>query len=74
MKIAIIGAGILGRLITFELLNSENNFELSLFDQNKENDIIPADSEQERLEILETFLIEHIVDKTDHRLFLFIIK
>ena len=28
----------------------------------KENDIIPADSEQERLEILETFLIEHIVD------------
>jgi glycine oxidase len=39
MKIAIIGAGILGRFITFELLNSENNFELSLFDQNKENDI-----------------------------------
>ena len=28
----------------------------------KENDIIPADSEQERLEILEQFLIEHIVD------------
>jgi hypothetical protein len=28
----------------------------------KENTIIPADSEQERLEILEMFLIEHIVD------------
>ena len=28
----------------------------------KENDIIPANSEQERLEILEQFLIEHIVD------------
>jgi hypothetical protein len=28
----------------------------------KEDDIIPADSEQERLEILENFLIEHIVD------------
>jgi hypothetical protein len=28
----------------------------------KENEIIPADSEQERLEILEQFLIEHIVD------------
>jgi len=28
----------------------------------KENEIIPADSEKERLEILEQFLIEHIVD------------
>jgi hypothetical protein len=28
----------------------------------KENNIVPADSEQERLEILEKFLIEHIVD------------
>ena len=28
----------------------------------KEDEIIPADSQQERLEILETFLIEHIVD------------
>lgn len=28
----------------------------------KENDIVPADSEKERLEILEQFLIEHIVD------------
>ena len=28
----------------------------------KDNDIIPADSDQERLEILEQFLIEHIVD------------
>jgi hypothetical protein len=28
----------------------------------KEDDIVPADSEKERLEILEQFLIEHIVD------------
>ncbi len=28
----------------------------------KENDIVPADSEKERLEILEQFLINHIVD------------
>jgi len=28
----------------------------------KENDIIPADTDQKRLEILEQFLIEHIVD------------
>jgi hypothetical protein len=35
---------------------------LAIRKMSKEDDIIPADSDQERLEILEKFLIEHIVD------------
>jgi glycine oxidase len=38
MKIAIIGAGIIGRLLAFELSNLNKNFKISVFDKNEKHD------------------------------------
>ena len=85
MRIAIIGAGILGRLLAFELLNSNNNFEISLFDKNKENDVncsriaggmlapfcelYDAEKIIYDLGIDSMQLLEHIISKINYKIF-----